>query len=151
MPRGHAWRAIGALLAAVLVVAGALAPRSRACELCREDKIAATYDWNVVAAAKRHEHTVVFAAIEGRLTPGDKTPGRVVARRLAALPDVDTGTVRVSLAPPAASFACDPAHDAPRRLIAAANRALASSGLALTIVQVGAPGDAPPPAPRASR
>src|SRR5262249_44340801 len=110
-----------------------------ACNACLEDKIAATYDWRVVSQAKERGHTVVFAAIRGAVSPGDSTLARAVQRRLAVVRGVDPGTVRVSLAPPAASFACDGVHAAPRTVIAAANRALASSGHSLALVRVGAP------------
>jgi hypothetical protein len=141
-------RAPALLVLIALTASASFALYAKACEICREDKIAATYDYSVVSAANRRGHIVVFAAIVGRLTPGDATPARVVARRLAAVPGVDAGTVRTSLTPPAASFACDPSRGAASR-VAAANRALAGSGLSLTIVQIGAPGDAP--VARASR
>jgi hypothetical protein len=135
-------RAPALLLLIALTATTTFALYAKACEICREDKIAATYDYGVVSAAKRRGHTVVFTAIAGRLTPGDTAPARVVAKRLAAVPGVDAGTVRTSLTPPAASFACDPSRGAASR-VAAANRALAGSGLSLTIVQIGAPGEAP--------
>ena len=141
-------RAPALLVVVALTASTTFALYAKACEICREDKIAATYDYAVVSAARKHGHTVVFTAINGRLTPGDTAPARTVARRLTAVPGVDAGTVRTSLKPPAASFACDPARGA-ASMIAAANRALAGSGLSLTIVQIGAPGDAP--VARASR
>jgi hypothetical protein len=134
---------------AALIAGTVAAARANACEMCREDKIAATYDWSVAAAAEKRGHTVVFAAIEGRLNPHEPGLARAITRKLAAVPGVDAGTVRVSLAPPAASFACDPKRDAPARTIASMNRALASCRLSLALVQVGVPG-APAP-PRAQR
>jgi hypothetical protein len=125
-----------ALLAALVVLWPA---KAGACNACVEDKIAATYDWQVVSAARQHRHTVVFTAIRGRVAPGDSALARSLHRRLAAVHGVDPGSVRVSLAPPAMSFACDPAHDSPATVIAAANRALAPSRMSLAIVRVGAP------------
>ena len=107
-----------------------------ACNACKEDKIAATYDWQVVSAAKEHGHTVVFTAIQGKLAPHDAALAQALRRKLGALHGVDPGTVRVSLAPPAASFAIG---TSPASVLSAANRALAPSGLSLTIVRVGAP------------
>jgi hypothetical protein len=124
------------MLAALLALWPAAAS---ACNACREDKIAATYDWQVVSAAKERGHTVVFAAIQGRVAPRDSALARTLRRRLGALHGVDPGTVRVSLAPPAASFACAAAASEPGAVVAAANRALAPSGLSLAIVRVGAP------------
>jgi hypothetical protein len=124
------------LLVALLVAWPATA---RACNACLEDKIAATYDWQVVAAAKERGHTVVFTAVRGRVAPRDSALARTLSRKLAAVHGVDPGTVRVSLAPPAASFACDAAHAPPATVIAAANRALAPSGVSLAMVRQGAP------------
>jgi hypothetical protein len=125
------------LLAALLACAWP-AP-THACNACVEDKIAATYDWQVVSAAKEHGHTVVFAAIQGKVPPHDAALAQTLRRRLGAVHGVDPGTVRVSLAPPAASFVCGAGASEPHTVIAAANRALASSGFSLAIVRVGAP------------
>ena len=144
-PRGILRRTRVALaVLAPILVAGRVGT-TRACDACVEDKIAATYDWRVVSTAARTGHTVVFLALRGAVAPGDTGLARAVARRLAALRAIDPGTVRVSLAPPAASFACGPASGPPERLIGAANRALARRGVALSIVRVGAPAGSPPP------
>lgn len=135
------------MAAAVAVSVVLVAPRARACNACREDKIAATFDWQIVTAAKSRGHTVVFTVIRGPLTPGDGRFQRTLARRLAATPGVDAGTVRVSLQPPAASFACDPAHRKPDLLVGDMNRALRPLHLTLAILQVGAPGAAAALAP----
>ena len=75
---------------------------ARACNACLEDKIAATYDWQVVSAAKARGHIVVFAAIHGPVAPADSALARRLARQLGGVAGVDAGTPRVSLAPPAA-------------------------------------------------
>jgi hypothetical protein len=140
----------GAVLALALAAASAIAPPARGCDACLEDKIAATYDWSVVTAAKRQGHAVVFAALQGRLPPGDAALARDITGRLAAIPGVDAGTVRVSLAPGAASFACDAKRHAPAALLAAMSRALRPLHLALAMVRVGAAG-APPNPPESRR
>ena len=56
----------------------------QACEACLEDKIAATYDWQVVSTAQRLRHTVVFTAIQGRVAPGGAGLERSLARRPSA-------------------------------------------------------------------
>jgi len=114
-------------------------PRARACNACLEDKVAATYDWQVVSTARRRGHQVVFVAIQGKVAPRDSALARTLDRRISAIKGVDAGTVRVSLVPPAASFACDPARDSPQRLIEAMNRALRPSQLRLAIVSLGVP------------
>jgi hypothetical protein len=133
-------RLVMSVAAAVSIALGAT--RARACNACREDKIAATFDWQVISAAKSRGHAVIFTMIRGPVTPGDGALQRTLARRLAAIPGVDAGTVRVSLEPPAASFACDPAHRKPDLLLGDMNRALLPLHLTLAILQVGAPGGA---------
>jgi len=113
-----------------------------ACNACVEDKIAATYDAQVVSAARQNGHQVVFTAIQGKVGPEDSGLRRFVQSRLASLPGVDPQTVRVSLAPPAASFALDVKHHSSSEVIAAANRTLKQRGLALQVVRVGLPGGA---------
>lgn len=63
-----------------------------------------------------------------------------LAKQLAGVRGVDPGTPRVSLAPPAASFAFDPARGSATEIVRAINKSLAPGGLSLTIVRVGAPG-----------
>jgi hypothetical protein len=128
---------VAAVVSVVLV-----ATQARACNVCREDKIAATFDWQIVSAAQSRGHTVVFTVIRGPLTPGDGPLQRTLTRRLAATPGVDAGTVRVSLQPPAVSFACNPAHRKPDLLVGDMNRTLRPLHLTLAILQVGAPGAA---------
>jgi hypothetical protein len=118
--------------------------RAHACDACLEDKIAATYDWQVVSTAQRLGHTVVFTKLLGPITPRDEALARTIVRRLGTIAGVDVGTVRVSLAPPAVSFACNPACMATPRLIATINRKLRPTGLALAIVRIGAPGRTAP-------
>lgn len=126
---------------ALAAASGLVPPRPvAACNACLEDKIAATYDWQVALAARRHGHTVVFAAIVGPVTPGNDALERRIAHGLDATPGVDDGTVRVSLAPPAVSFAVDLHRHTVTDLVSAMNERLESSGLRLTVVRIGAPG-----------
>jgi len=129
----------GIVTLAVFALLGVAAPRGSTCNLCTEDKIAATYDWAVLKEARGRGHVVVFTAVTGRVTPGDATLERALVRELESVAGVDAGTVRVSLAPPAASFTYDPASRRPSRLLPAINRKLQSRRLALTIIRVGEP------------
>lgn len=143
--RARALRTAARPGAAVLLAAAVLAVRAAialACNACLEDKIAATYDWQVVSAARARGHVVLFTAIRGSVAPGDSALPRRLARQLGGVAGVDAGTPRVSLAPPAASFAFDPAKNSPQQLIAAINARLKTGGLSLSVVRVGAPGDA---------
>jgi hypothetical protein len=130
-----------ATLAAVFLAAAIDAAPARACNACVEDKVAATYDWQVVSAAARSGHTVVFARLDGPVTPGDAGLEMSLRRRHDAVQGVDAGSVRTSLAPPAVSFAADLRRRRVDDLLAAMNRALRPSGHGLTLVRVGAPGD----------
>jgi hypothetical protein len=125
------------VVAACAIVLGAASAHT--CEICREDKIAATYDWQVVNTAQQRGHVVVFTAIEGSVRADDAALELSLVRRLGAIPGVDAGSVRVSLRPPAASFATDPSRNRPPTLVATINGKLRSTGLTLSIVQVGAP------------
>jgi len=135
-------KAIGPFLAlAIACSVGSFgADPARACNVCVEDKIAATYDWQVVSEAKRNGHNMIFVGISGRITPGDETLARAVRRLLSTVDGVRAGTVRVSLAPAAASFACDPRRK-PSEVIQVMNRRLRRHSLTLAIVRIDAPKD----------
>jgi hypothetical protein len=126
---------LGLALSSLCVAYGTAA---LACDACLEDKIAATYDWQIVSSAKRAGHTVVFTAIQGPVAPGDAGLERRLSR-LSVTPGVDAGSMRTSLAPPALSFACDLRRRKVAEVLAAMNRALRDSGLRLALVRVGAP------------
>ena len=124
-----------ALAVSLGMVAAARTP-AHACGHCLEDKVAATYDHAVLTRAARDGHVVVFADVRGPAAGGGPALKAFIARTLAAAPGVDAGTVRVSLDPPAASFACDPARHTPGALIAAVNPRLATKGLRLAVIEV---------------
>lgn len=128
---------LGAWFLATGLTVGA---KAEACNACLEDKIAATYDWQVVSEAQQRGHTVVFTALHGRIAPSDTALSRFVSASVEGIPGIDPGTARVSLAPPAVSFACDSKRHSPSSLIAAMNRALRRSGVTLELVQVGVGG-----------
>jgi hypothetical protein len=130
--------AAATLLALVLVAGGGAGTPARACNACREDRVAASYDWQVVERARQRGHVVVFTAIRGAVRPGDVAITAAIERAVGSAAGVDAGTVRVSLAPPATSFACDPRRRSPQRLLAEVNRRLLPRRLALELVQVGA-------------
>jgi hypothetical protein len=125
----------GALAVSLWLVATARTP-AYACGHCVEDKVAATYDYTVLTRAARGGHVVVFAEIRGPAAGAGPALKMFIARTLAATPGVDGGTVRVSLDPPAASFACDPARHAPNALLASVNPHLATRGLRLVVIEI---------------
>jgi hypothetical protein len=135
-------RRLARAIACLMVAAGGLAPARPivACNACLEDKIAATYDWQVVTSAEHRGHTVVFLALVGPARPGDEALARRIARGVSATPGVDAGTVRVSLAPPAVSFAGDLHRHRVTDLVSSMSEHLEPAGFRLTVVRIGAPG-----------
>ena len=127
--------ALFALAVSLWLVAGARTP-AHACGHCIEDKVAATYDYAVLTRAARSGHVVVFAEIRGPAAGADPALKAFIARALASTPGIDAGTVRVSLDPPAASFACDPARHAPNALLASVNLRVATRGLRLAVIEI---------------
>ena len=132
--RGIALRT--AVFAAVVTLATGLRTPVAACGHCIEDKIAATYDYGVLTAASRHGHVVVFSEIRGPAAGAGHALEVFVAHVLATVPGVDRGSVRVSLDPPAAAFACDPAGPAPQTLLDAMTSRLATKKLRLVLIKI---------------
>ena len=119
---------------AVIALALAGAPASRACGVCVEDKIAATYDHAVLMRATAHGHVVVFAAVDG-FTDADALAAD--ARKSAKnVRGIDAGTVRAAVAPAALSFALDPGLQAPEAAMHAVERHARTPGFRLTLLKV---------------
>ena len=115
------------LLAAALLAG---APAALACGVCVEDKVAATYDYDVVQHATARHHIVVFAAVEA---PADPALLRKAAARVKG---VDRSSVRAAANPRALSFALDPRAASPQAALAAIEREPALRGVRLTLIQV---------------
>lgn len=125
-------RLVTGLLALVLL---AEAPAAKACMICDQDKVAATYDFAVVTAAAARHHRMLFGALEGPVPPDDRALSRRILRSLARVPGVDVGTVRVSLAPAAVSLAWNPERTTEKRLLAAVREALHPAGLGVRPIE----------------
>jgi len=119
---------------AVAVLLGAAAAPAAACGFCIEDRVAAVYEQALVDGALARHRNVAFFALEGTLTT-DAATRRAV---LAALDSRggERGSARLSLENKACSIAYDPGHTNLVRLAAAAERALASRGVALIPLRV---------------
>ena len=115
-------------MALLLALGGA--PAAFGCGICVEDKVAATYDWDVVQHATAHHHVVVFAAVEA---PADPRALRAAASRARG---VDRGTARAAANPRALSFALDPRQSNPLAALAAIEREPGLHGVRLTLIQV---------------
>ena len=105
-----------------------------ACGYCIEDRVAAVYDQKVVDAAARGQRTVAFFSVEGDVRD-DAASRRAVGAALKAAGAAD-GSSRVALVNAACSMAYDPSRTSLDAVVAAANRPLASRGLALAPLRV---------------
>jgi hypothetical protein len=118
-------RGAGSLaLCLALAVPGA----ALACGVCVEDKVAATYDYDVVQRAAARHHVVVFAAVEAPADP------QALRRAAAKVPGVERASVRAADSP--RSFALDPRRSNPLAALAAIEREPALKGVRLTLIQV---------------
>jgi hypothetical protein len=135
-PCGPALRGVLLAVLGTFAMTAVLSVIAHACGLCIEDKVAATFDAGVRERAARIRHVVVFTEVRGPAAGAPPTLRDFIARTLAATAGVDAGTVRVSLDPPAAAFACDPARHSPSVLLAAINPRLASRRLSLAVIKV---------------
>ena len=116
--------------AALVAILAALTPvASQACGACVEDKVAATYDHQVVQRAAAHGDVVVYCEVAGRLDSQRLTQA---VRRVAG---VRAQSVRTSANPSALSFVVDPTKQSPQAVVAAAQRTM-PAGTRLTIVRL---------------
>ena len=120
------------LLLSAIVSAFAVAP-ARACGVCDEDKVAATYDHTIVQRAASKGRVVVYCAVRG---PLDAKRLRLAARQVKGL---DLRSLRTSQQPAAVSFALDGAGQTPQAAVSALQANL-PQGTELAIVGLnGAP------------
>jgi hypothetical protein len=152
--RGCACRVSAApVLAMWLAAASALlaGTASRACGLCDEDKVAATYDYGVVTTAASQHHRMLFAAFIGPVAVSDAALADRLTRALERTVGVDAQSARISLSPAAMSLAWDPGKTTRARLIAAMTRALAPHRLRLRPIEAVLPSAAVTPERTAPR
>jgi hypothetical protein len=121
------------LLAMVIALAASAPAPSRACGACDEDKVAATYDHAVVAAAMARHERVVFVAVDGPVNI-EKIAARI-ADAATRMRGVQKGTLRTSASPPAFSFALGAAQK-PEAAVARFREALGDMPARLTLVRV---------------
>jgi chloramphenicol 3-O-phosphotransferase len=109
------------------------ATASLACGACDEDKVAATYDHAIIAAAMARHERVVFVAVDGPVS-GEKLAARIAAAAVR-MRGVQKGTLRTSASPPAFSFALDAAQK-PEAAVARFREAIGDMPARLTLVRV---------------
>ncbi len=104
-----------------------------ACGACIEDKMAATYDYDVVQKAHARQHTVVFCDVQDRIAP------EKLRQAVASTKGIDSGSIRISSEPAALSFALDTRRQSPAAAVAAIATALQGK-VRLRIIRSDAPG-----------
>lgn len=108
------------------------------CGVCDEDKVAATYDHEVISRAAAARYSVVFFTMDTSVEP------RAFAQRVASVAPrvrgVVRGSVRAAIAPVAFSFVLDPAVQTPVSAVADLSRLLnAEPGLRILRVVTASP------------
>jgi len=121
------------LIASVIAFAGGTPAASLACGACDEDKVAATYDHAVIAAAMARHQRVVFVAVDGPVS-AEKLAARIAAAA-SRIRGVQKGTLRTSASPLAFSFALDAARE-PAVAVSDFRRAVGDSSARLTLVRI---------------
>lgn len=114
MPNHKRKNSLRRLLAAALL-ASALPLTAAACGVCIEDKVAATYDFQVVSHATRNGHAVLFYELVGPISQDPKTAAMISAAAEKAA-GVEHDSVRVSLQQAALSVVVDARRASPAEM-----------------------------------
>ena len=122
-----------ALAGALFVIGLVPGAEALACGYCVEDRVAAVYDHAVVVKSLDRRHPVVFLGIEGALAPAD---AKAIEGALRGVPGMDPGSLRVSVAGAAVSFAYDPRRSGLGPVMGGVERRLAAKGLGLSLLKV---------------
>lgn len=121
------------LIAIVIAFSGGTSVASLACGACDEDKVAATYDHAVIAAAMARHQRVVFVAVAGPVS-SEKLAARI-ATAASRIRGLQQGTLRTSVSPLAFSFALDAAQK-PEAAVARFREAVGDTRAVLTLVRI---------------
>lgn len=108
-----------------LLLLAIAAPAVWACGVCIEDKVAATYDHAVMQRAAASGKAMVYCEVHGSL---DVRRWQSAARQVRGL---DPASVRVSREPAAISFALDTSQQSPQAAVAALQKAVPGSRVAI--------------------
>jgi hypothetical protein len=109
-----------------------------ACEVCVEDHVAATYDFQVISKAGAAGRSVLFVALRGKDVTALRSK-ETIQRAVSAMAGVDGGSIRFSALPPAASFAWDPKRHGSGEILRVVNARLARDNLSLVALRVMTP------------
>jgi hypothetical protein len=120
---------------ALTVVAALSAQSAPACEVCVEDHVAATYDFQVISKAGATGRSVLFVALRGKDATAPRSK-ETIQRAVSSMAGVDGGSIRFSVVPPAASFAWDPKRYGSGEILRVVNAKLAKDDLTLVALRV---------------
>jgi hypothetical protein len=119
----------------LLLTVGIFAPAlAQACGVCVEDRMAATYDHELVTRAISRGHQVVFTDVSG---PASPTPAQwhMLARAVQNVDGVIKGSVRTSKSPTALSFEIDPKASAAATAITGINERIGKQPLRVSLIR----------------
>ena len=122
---------IEAVIAALAAVA---ALDAVACGFCIEDRVAAVYDSPAIEAAVAKQRHVAFLAVDGEIAL-DAAAQKAIAKALEQAGAVH-GATRIAAENAAVAVVFDPKRTTLARLIAAGDKALASSSRKMTAVRI---------------
>lgn len=118
---------------AALLLAAPLS--SLACGVCIEDKVAATYDHQVIAKAMLEDHTVLFLEVTG-LASGAPQMKQFISGVVEGARGVDHGSARVSLDQAAVSFAFNSNAYTPQDVIKRISQKLSSQHINVKLIRI---------------
>jgi hypothetical protein len=109
------------------------APLARGCGVCVEDRMAATYDHELVKRALDRGHEVVFTDVSGPEL--ERAQWQALTRAVQSVRGVMRGSVRISKAPMALSFEIDPKTTAAPVAITAVNRLISTQPVRVSLIR----------------
>ena len=122
----------------LLLAAGLLsASLAQGCGFCAEDRMAATYDHDLVISAMEQGHQIVFTDVSGR--PLTRTEWHLLSWTVQSVRGVMKGSVRISKSPMALSFGIDPKATKAATAITEINRRIGRQPIRLALIQTMSP------------
>ena len=106
-----------------------------ACGACLEDKMAATYDYEVTQQAAAHKQTVVYCDVQGQVD------AQALRQAATKVPGVDVASMRTSREPAAVAFALDTRLSNADEAAAKLTREMRGKATIVVLRSVGPPAD----------
>ena len=121
----------------LLLMAGLLASPAWGCGVCVEDRMAATYDHDLVVRAMDRGHQIVFTDVTSR--PMTRTEWHLLSWTVQSVRGVMKGSVRISKSPMALSFEIDPKATGAATAIREINRRIRKQPVRVSLIQTMSP------------